>query len=998
MELMKSGRALNYQGRFADAVNVLGDALTLLRQTSAAAPSDVADVLVLRSYALCGADRVGQGLDDVREAIALYESSPQVDGKKTGWAYYTLSSVYDRKGVYDLAIDASQKAVHLLERALGPGHRDLAKIHCGIGVDHYYRTEYGKAVPALMRGLAILQHHDAVATVDGLYHFMMLSSVNLELGELDSAVWYGRKGLEILETLPDAPSGFYLSFYGGLGNAYRLAGDVANAKVYLYRALDHVEKDDRSEPSVRGGLWRDLALVHMRAGEMELASQYSQRSIAEFLKVRTPAHPQMGYSYRLAGEIDAARGRYDSAVLSFRKAVEARETVGDGGYRSDVAVLRTLAGEALLRAGRNEEAEREFDAARNGLMADAAAGPSERAEVLYRIGEFHRALGRTDSALTAYHHAMQALLRISPDTDVMTLPEGVVSVPTPLMLQAVSRSASLLAAKRTVPAMLAAAVRYDAAMDLADALRRSYAAEGSKLLLAGEVNGIFTAASRNALRLAATTGRARYRERAFLIADRGKANILAERLAEAGARHFAGVPDDLIEQEKRYQREAAAIEIRLHTGEGRGLSEGERRSLNDRLFVLHEEQQRLTERLHRDYPSFHALRVPPRPGEVSLIQRTLPPEGALVEYTVHGDELLIFTLTRTALHADVVPNAGRIEKAAERFTSAIRRYEAEDFRASAGTLTASLLSPVLPHLRGVTSLIIVPDGFLHALPFEAVPVAALPREGSAAAAVPYLITRYAVSYNHSATLQAGLDGAAHGTHPDALDFAGFAPVFRDSVGNGDFLAQRSAVKASGLSDVRSITLDGRRFAELPYSEEEIGAVTRAFNGKGKSGRSFLHTEATEEAFKRNAGGARILHVATHGFINERQPGLSAILFSQNTGGGEDGILHARETYGLDLDADLVVLSSCESGVGTIVQGEGAMALMRGLFYAGAQNVMYSLWKVSDRHTSRLMERFYEGVLDGRPYADALRRAKLSMIADPETASPGKWSGFVLTGR
>ncbi len=110
------------------------------------------------------------------------------------------------------------------------------------------------------------------------------------------------------------------------------------------------------------------------------------------------------------------------------------------------------------------------------------------------------------------------------------------------------------------------------------------------------------------------------------------------------------------------------------------------------------------------------------------------------------------------------------------------------------------------------------------------------------------------------------------------------------------------------------------------------------------------------------------------------------------------MLYAAETYNLELNADLVVLSCCESGIGPFVNGEGVYAMMRGFLYSGARNVMYSLWQVMDHHTSELMQSFYEGVLKGWRFGQALRMAKLQMLSRERTAFPFCWAGFVLVGQ
>ena len=141
---------------------------------------------------------------------------------------------------------------------------------------------------------------------------------------------------------------------------------------------------------------------------------------------------------------------------------------------------------------------------------------------------------------------------------------------------------------------------------------------------------------------------------------------------------------------------------------------------------------------------------------------------------------------------------------------------------------------------------------------------------------------------------------------------------------------------------------------------------------------------------------------THGFLNENNPDMSGLLLSPVLDDEEDGILYSAETYGLNLQAELLVLSSCESGLGPLVKGEGVMALTRGFLFSGAENVMISLWKISDQQTRLLMENYYrehmksEAATTGN-YAAALREAKLQMINNQAQALPRNWAGFVLIG-
>jgi CHAT domain-containing protein len=231
-------------------------------------------------------------------------------------------------------------------------------------------------------------------------------------------------------------------------------------------------------------------------------------------------------------------------------------------------------------------------------------------------------------------------------------------------------------------------------------------------------------------------------------------------------------------------------------------------------------------------------------------------------------------------------------------------------------------------------------------------------------------------------------------------FLGFAPVFGGEKPADEMLASRYLAQRGDSTVLRSATVRGKYFEELPNSEKEVSDIYRCFSEKGLFSQEFLRQDATEEAFKANAGRYSVVHIATHGLVDEADPRMSALVFTPNdtTLSQEDGILYADEVQDLKLNADLVVLSSCESGVGKMVRGEGLMALTRGFFYAGARNVVFSLWRVIDRQTSDLMSLFYKEVLAGRSYSYALRAAKLKMIATPGSAYPLNWAGFVLVGR
>ncbi|KAB2958427.1 MAG: CHAT domain-containing protein [Thermoanaerobaculia bacterium] len=184
-------------------------------------------------------------------------------------------------------------------------------------------------------------------------------------------------------------------------------------------------------------------------------------------------------------------------------------------------------------------------------------------------------------------------------------------------------------------------------------------------------------------------------------------------------------------------------------------------------------------------------------------------------------------------------------------------------------------------------------------------------------------------------------------------------------------------------------------ARLPASEGEAAAIAELF---GESAVVFAGREASEERFKSRAqaGAARYLHVAAHGLVSEEFPHLSGLALALRAGGSEDGLLQAHEIAKLRLDADLVVLSACQTGLGREVRGEGLVGLSQAFFQAGARGLVVSLWNVADASTARLMRSFYRRLAAGAPASEALRGAQLEQL-DEGNPHPYYWAPFVVVG-
>lgn len=181
---------------------------------------------------------------------------------------------------------------------------------------------------------------------------------------------------------------------------------------------------------------------------------------------------------------------------------------------------------------------------------------------------------------------------------------------------------------------------------------------------------------------------------------------------------------------------------------------------------------------------------------------------------------------------------------------------------------------------------------------------------------------------------------------------------------------------------------------LPWSHFELGRISDKINGD-----VYYGEDASEAAFKKAAGRHGIIHIASHAFIDNESPSYSRLMFNNGGGPGEDGILYAYEIYNLQLNAEMAVLSSCNTGTGKLIKGEGIFSLARAFMYSGVPSVIVSLWDIDDRSTAEVVVGFYKRLEAGESKSDALRNVKLEYLrnSDQLTANPVYWAGLVSIG-
>jgi CHAT domain-containing protein len=503
-----------------------------------------------------------------------------------------------------------------------------------------------------------------------------------------------------------------------------------------------------------------------------------------------------------------------------------------------------------------------------------------------------------------------------------------------------------------------------------------------------------------ALQLHRLTGEARYQEAAFGFAEQGRGSVLASSITASRARQYAGIPDSLLARETDvrlrltyYTRSLKEEESKRETADSAKVA-----LWKNKVFDLKREYESIITRFEREYPAYYKLKHQVNTASVAEVQQVLAEhDDTLLEYAIGEDSLYAFVVTSDDFQVVTSAIDSTLRTQIESMRQAIVTHDLSAYRSTAHTLYQRLLAPVAPLLR-TDHVTIVPDAALSYVPFEAL-LSSAGEEGSTDTyrTLPYVVHTYSVSYAYSSTLYA--DSRSNGSEASG-QFVAYAPVFTKGLFEGsrgaDLLAEYATPPKQGV---------GRGF--LPATFEEVMGIARLFEiSRGWLGRLFgtktrvyLEDEAVEASIRESLKDYRFVHLATHAFVNDEDPWRSGIVLLDDTTGGHDGVLELSEIYNLELDAELVTLSACQTGLGRDVRGEGLIGLTRGFLYAGAQSVLVSLWNVQDQATADLMTRFYGDVLAGRLKAEALQEAKRQLIASSERyADPFYWSAFVLNGR
>jgi CHAT domain-containing protein/Tfp pilus assembly protein PilF len=761
-----------------------------------------------------------------------------------------------------------------------------------------------------------------------------------------------------------------------LGNLYRRLGQPQQALERLVAAFDRY--GEAHDAASQGLVLVNLGSLLVELGELEEGREALQRALPLLRDPRQQASAEIALSVVASGQ-----GNRDEARRLLEQALSRQRRVEDRA--GEAASLRAL-GFLQIDDGEPGPAEGNLRQAL-GLFAATGSLTGQAASL--------RGLGRVASGRGDFAAADQSFSKALALAGELGDISEQARVLTELARSQVSRG-RFAAARKPL----------EEALDRLESIRAEISGDhlrASHLAARREAYEMYVEVLQRLHQETPGTG---YDRLAFESTERARARGLLDFLGQARVDLAAG-DTALAAQERRLRLEMnarAALRVqRLASPQGAE----DAAALDSDLNRLAADYEIVEARLEASDPRFKRLRQPAI--RLTEIQGRALDEGTvLLEYFLAEPRSFLWLVTPGSLASFELPPRSQIEALARRVHEQLGRPNAQDAageRRDLAELSRSLLSPVLGRLRG-KRVVVVADGALLYLPFAALPV---PAEDGSGAEVP-LVVEHEVVHAPSAAVIRELRSSRQDRPPSTAAVAVLAdPVFgqddprlqtaRAALPSGPNLSRPAVGEdQSGLGSLLRRPMPAA-LARLPWSGREAEEIAHEVGEKN------VFLALGFEASRDLATGAdlsryRVVHFATHGVLDTERPALSGLALSllDEQGKPRDGFLRLHDVYRLHLEADLVVLSGCETALGKSLRGEGIVGLTRGFFHAGASQVLASLWPVRDRATAELMQRFYHGLYhENLSPAAALREAQVQMWRERQWRNPYYWAAFTLQG-
>lgn len=947
------------------------------------------DTTILNKYTSLKADyifRQGKLKKNHSKSIKILKNSIEIKKKHKDNGITSLSNYYNGLGTTFLYMAKKDSALKYYNRAINEEKSttnsykkefNMAAFYLNKGIINASNNRYEVAIKYFRKSIYFLEKNKK-NTIDVARYNTNIGRLYFLTFQFDSAEINYKKAEYIYSLLEknNRDAGVLFLNMGGL---YSTTNNIEKALRY-YNKAKYIFINNPRYSSYSKRISLNLGVLHEKENEYKKAiSLYKSVFPVKRKSTEIKTHRNLGTCYSELGIVDSASFYFNKAILS------AKNT----NNNFELALSYLYFGQHLSKNNNQTKALLHINKAISIHKTEKKQKNKNLAYAFLKLSQHYR---RYNDFKNSIKYADLVLKELSSNSDSTTtesyLRDTKIELNKLSAMAAKARSYYSMGINENNNKYLVNAFEiYKKLLSTIEFIRINHQHEENKLALAEKAKTEYSYIIRTLKSIYENTGEEKYQKELFRFMEKSKSAILYTSINESRAKITAGIPDSLSQKEKFLKNKIASYKRMVYEKSKKNPNSKVIPEWENRIFQYESEYENLVKYFEINYEKYYKLKYSPEIVDINHITERINNDQAVIEYTVTSDELFIFVIKKDKhlsysckLAQDSLNNIiGKFRNSLtiQDFAN-FNREEYDNYTTSSYHLYNILIKPIKKEIAN-KELIIIPDDRLGYIPFDIL----LTDKHRITEKInyknlPYLLFEHTISYAYSASL---LFEDIEENNPKYNKVFSIAPSYDN-------------IKAIHVDSLFKEPTHRNILLPIPGVKDEVKNISEIFESN-----KLMDKEATEKAFKKEASKYGILHLAMHTIVNDEFPMFSKLIFYQNDDTEEDGLLNTYEIFDLKLNAELAVLSACNTGYGKLRSGEGIISLARGFIYAGVPSIVMTLWPIEDHATSDLMKLFYENIAAGMRKHDALKKARIDFLqsADQLRSHPHFWGSIVPIG-
>ncbi len=970
---LEKGEQLFFYGKYEEANTALKNALQLSENTDNSTH-------IAASYN--GLSKVANYSSQLKEALQYAETALTYSRQEKNTNLLAEANALDNLGLIKgkmrmlkESLEYHTAALKIRENYFKDDNFHIAQSLFNVGVALHRNRRPQEALKSFDNAFAIKLEDSPERKILYADIYEAIGFIHYSLGQFDKAFSFFEKTDGLAKEVYEDTHPYFGKVFNDFGLIYSIKEQYNESLKYYKKSLSVSIANygvDKHADQVR--VHYNIGTIYQNIGQKENALFHTQKCLDISTKIFGENHPQLFYPYSQLGQIygdEKGIPFIQKALAICMKSAPINYVVVAYQYEYLSQIYYTIKNyeEALQSAEKSLEIRLKLYGAQN---MNTIRNYNNIAKIYAAIKDYEKALIFNEKAITANN------IHPKKKNNITNHITSITYIDNSLFLESVKTKADILFLlfenHKDEKYLVESMNTYNDAASFVDFVRKSRRNHKDQMKFSETVKAIYAKIIQTTLLLNESKDNPSSLVTSFYASEKSRAHVLRALSKNEEAKKKLNLHEDITTLEKNLNSKIAALRSEILEEVVKKESDSIKLyQLEGHIFDLSKRKDSLEKHIESTFPKYYNLKYNDAVIGIPTLQEKLNDSTTLLEFFKNKNDVFAFIITKNSFHVKRL-EVDHLDAKIEELNANIANKNNVDYTQNALYLYKQLIAPIADYFVG-DELIIIPDESLWYLSFDALLTEEYKNKDQK---LSYFLFEYAISYANSASLlfeETAKNKVADFTN----ECIAFSYTNKDSLPNNH--------NTVSLATLRNSQID------LPGTRKEIKEISNILEGT-----YFYGNDANEMNFKKHADKSKIIHLALHGDIDNNNPDNLKIYFSEGSSTDDDK-LFSHELYALDIPADLVVLSACNTGSGKINKAEGIQSLGNAFQYAGATSLLLSSWEISDAATPEIMRYFYTNIKDGMPKHKALQQAKIDFLknGDHFTNAPFYWGSFYLLG-